>query len=64
MKQMFPKHSEKIIDDESNRTLFDVLKKAHTNGYAGVRIVGGSDRVSEFEKLTNNYIKNSMILIV
>ena len=57
MKQMFPKHSSKIVDDESNRTIFDVLKKAHTDGYAGVRIVGGSDRVSEFEKLTNNYNK-------
>ena len=57
MKQMFPNHSKKIVDDEGNRTLFDVLKKAHTDGYAGVRIVGGSDRVSEFEKLTNNYNK-------
>tara|TARA_R100001079_G_scaffold101114_2_gene65950 strand:- start:1228 stop:2409 length:1182 start_codon:yes stop_codon:yes gene_type:complete len=57
MKQMFPKHSSKIVDDEGNRTIFDVLKKAHTDGYAGVRIVGGSDRVSEFEKLTNNYNK-------
>ena len=57
MKQMFPKHSKKIVDDEGNRTLFDVLKRAHTDGYAGVRIVGGSDRVSEFEKLTNNYNK-------
>ena len=57
MKKMFPKHSEKIVDDENNRTIFDVLKKAHTDGYAGVRIVGGSDRVSEFEKLTNNYNK-------
>tara|TARA_Y100001972_G_scaffold36738_1_gene45279 strand:- start:443 stop:1621 length:1179 start_codon:yes stop_codon:yes gene_type:complete len=57
MKQMFPNHSKKIIDDEGNRTLFDVLKKAHTDGYAGVRIVGGSDRVSEFEKLSNNYNK-------
>ena len=57
MKKMFPKHSAKIVDDENNRTIFDVLKKAHTDGYAGVRIVGGSDRVSEFEKLTNNYNK-------
>jgi len=57
MKQMFPKHSKKIVDDESNRTIFDVLKKAHVDGYAGVRIVGGSDRVSEFEKLANNYNK-------
>ena len=57
MKHMFPKHSGKIVDDEGNRTIFDVLKKAHIDGYAGVRIVGGSDRVSEFEKLTNNYNK-------
>ena len=57
MKQMFPKHSSKIVDDEGNRTIFDVLKKAHIDGYSGVRIVGGSDRVSEFEKLTNNYNK-------
>ena len=57
MKQMFPKHSKKIVDDESNRTIFDVLKKAHVDGYAGVRIVGGSDRVAEFEKLANNYNK-------
>jgi len=57
MKKMFPKHSDKIVDDENNRTIFDVLKKAHTDGYAGVRIIGGSDRVSEFEKLTNNYNK-------
>jgi len=57
MKKMFPKHSGKIVDDENNRTIFDVLKKAHIDGYAGVRIVGGSDRVSEFEKLTNNYNK-------
>jgi len=55
MQKMFPKHKSKIINDESNRTIFDVLKKAHTDGYAGVRIVGGADRVSEFEKLANNY---------
>ena len=55
MQKMFPKHKSKIINDESNRTIFDVLKKAHTDGYAGVRIVGGADRVGEFEKLANNY---------
>ena len=28
---------------------------AHNNGYAGVRIIGGGDRVKEFEKLSNQY---------
>ncbi|NBU47247.1 MAG: cytidyltransferase [Flavobacteriales bacterium] len=43
MRQMFPKHSEKIVNDSANRTIFDV------------RIVGGADRVKEFDKLANNY---------
>lgn len=55
MRQMFPKHSEKIVNDPANRTIFDILKKAHMDGYTNVRIVGGSDRVTEFEKLSNNY---------
>jgi len=55
MRQMFPKHSERIVNDPQNRTIFDVLKKAHMDGYAGVRIVGGGDRVAEFEKLSGNY---------
>ncbi len=55
MKQMYPKHSEKIVNDAQNRTIFDVLKKAHMDGYANVRIVGGGDRVAEFEKLSSNY---------
>ena len=55
MRQMFPQHSERIINDPQNRTIFDVLKKAHMDGYAGVRIIGGGDRVAEFEKLSNNY---------
>lgn len=55
MRQMFPKHSEKIVNDPSNRTIFDVLKRAHMDGYANVRIVGGGDRVKEFENLSGNY---------
>ena len=57
MKQMFPSHSGKIVNDPANRTIFDVMKKAHADGYANVRIVGGSDRVGEFEKLTGTYNK-------
>ena len=55
MRQMFPKHSEKIVNDPANRTIFDVLKKAHNDGYAGVRVVGGADRQKEFDKLVNTY---------
>ena len=55
MRQMFPAHSERIVNDNANKTIFDVLKKAHNDGYTNVRIVGGSDRVKEFEKLSNNY---------
>ena len=55
MRQMYPKHSERIVNDPANRTIFDVLKKAHMDGYAGVRIIGGGDRVKEFENLSGNY---------
>jgi nicotinic acid mononucleotide adenylyltransferase len=55
MRAMFPNHSEKIVNDPANRTIFDVLKKAHNDGYTNVRLVVGSDRQKEFDKLTNNY---------
>ena len=55
MKDMFPEHSDRIIDDADTRTIFDVLKNAHSSGYAGVRIVGGGDRTKQFEKLSNTY---------
>jgi hypothetical protein len=55
MRQMYPNHSEKIVNDPANRTIFDVLKKAHMDGYENVRIIGGADRVKEFEKLAGNY---------
>ena len=55
MQKMFPNHKDKIVNDQANRTIFDVLKKAHTDGYANVRILGGADRVNEYEKLANNY---------
>ena len=58
MRTMFPQHSERIANDVSTRTIFDVLKKAHNDGYANVRIVGGADRVKEFDKLANNYNGN------
>ena len=55
MRKMFPQHSEKIINDPANVTIFDVLKKAHNDGYTNVRIMGGSDRTNAFNKLSNQY---------
>ena len=55
MRAMFPNHSEKIVNDPQNRTIFDVLKKAHNDGYTNVRMVVGADRQKEFDKLTNSY---------
>ena len=55
MRNMFPDHAEKIVNDPANNTIFDVLKKAHNDGYTNVRIVAGEDRVKEFDKLSQNY---------
>ena len=55
MRQMYPKHGERIINDANSKTIFDVLKQAHADGYSGVNIVVGSDRQAEFEKLANQY---------
>ena len=55
MQRFYPNHAGNIVNDPNTKTIFDVLKMAHNDGYAGVRIVGGADRVKEFEKLSNNY---------
>lgn len=55
MQKFYPNHAGKIVNDANTKTIFDVLKMAHNNGYAGVRIIGGGDRVKEFEKLSNQY---------
>lgn len=55
MQEMFPEHREKILNDKELRTIFDVLVKAHCDGYTNTRIVVGSDRVEEFERITGNY---------
>ena len=55
MKEMFPHHSTHINDDPEFRTLIDVLKYAHNEGYANVRIIAGGKRVKQFEKLSQDY---------
>ena len=55
MREMYPEHSDKIVDDDSIRNILDVLKNLCEEGYNKVNIVVGSDRQNEFEKLTNQY---------
>ena len=55
MQKFYPNHAGNIVNDTNTKTIFDVLKMAHNSGYAGVRIIGGADRVKEFEKLSNQY---------
>jgi|TARA_B100000085_G_scaffold11998_1_gene10439 hypothetical protein len=55
MRAMFPDHAGSIVNDPNARTIFDVLKQAHQDGYSSVKIVVGGDRVKEFEKLSGDY---------
>jgi len=55
MRKMFPDHSDNIINDSGVRTIFDALKIASNDGYSNIKIVVGSDRVSEFDSLAQKY---------
>ena len=55
MQKMFPDHAKNIVHDTQMRTIFDVLKSAHSEGYANVTIVVGADRLKEFENLSQKY---------
>jgi len=55
LRQMYPKHGERIVNDDAFRTIFDVLQKANEEGYTAINIVVGGDRLAEFEKLANQY---------
>lgn len=55
MQQIYPTHANNIVNDENIKTIFDALRLANDQGFSKVRIVGGSDRVKEFEKLATRY---------
>ena len=55
MKQMYPDHAGNIVNDPNSKTIFDVLKQAHEDGFSSVKIVVGGDRVKEFTKLSGDY---------
>ena len=55
MRKMFPDHSDNIVNDSGVKTIFDALKIASNDGYSNIKIVVGSDRVSEFDSLAQKY---------
>jgi len=55
MRKMYPKHARSVMLDPKVRTVFDILVKLYDQGYNKVNMVVGSDRVPEFEALTNKY---------
>lgn len=55
LRKMFPKHGRAIMNDPDIRNVFDILTKLHDQGFRKVVMVVGSDRVGDFDTLTNKY---------
>ena len=55
MRKMFPDFEEQIINDSEMRSIFNVLIAAAEEGYKGIQIVVGADRLGEFENLATKY---------
>jgi hypothetical protein len=55
VRKMFPKHARRVMINKKVRTVFDALVFLYDKGYKSAVMVVGSDRVTEFEMLTNKY---------
>jgi len=55
MRKMFPDFEEQIQNDAEMRSIFNVLTTAAEEGYRGINIVVGADRLGEFESLATKY---------
>lgn len=55
MRKMFPKHARNIISDTSVNNVLDIAQKASAEGFTKLKLVVGSDRVPEFQKLLSKY---------
>jgi len=53
MMEMFPEYADNIMDSDQFNTIFDVLQHMNKEGYTGVNIVCGAERVSEIDNLAN-----------
>ena len=55
MRKMFPKHGRNIIEDKNAKTALHIASTLYDQGYTKITMVVGSDRISEFTKLLNQY---------
>jgi len=55
MRKMFPNHGRNIIEDIKAKTVFHIATALYDQGFTKIKMVVGSDRVSEFQKLLNKY---------
>ena len=55
MNEMYPSHSDAIVNDSGMSNIFNVMVALQDEGYTGVTLVVGSDRVSEFKSLLEKY---------
>ena len=51
----------KIVNNQSLKTIFEVLRNIYEDGFKKVNIIVGADRVSEFERLANKHNKEKGI---
>jgi nicotinamide mononucleotide adenylyltransferase len=61
MRKMFPEFKKKIVNNQSLKTIFEVLRNIYEDGFKKVNIIVGADRVSEFERLANKHNKEKGI---
>tara|TARA_R110002153_G_scaffold38030_2_gene110819 strand:+ start:558 stop:1589 length:1032 start_codon:yes stop_codon:yes gene_type:complete len=55
MRKMFPKHGRNIIEDKNAKSVFDIATALYEQGFTKIKMVVGSDRVAEFQKLLKKY---------
>jgi hypothetical protein len=55
MRKMFPNHGRNIIEDKKAKTVFHIATSLYDQGFTKIKMVVGSDRVSEFQKLLTKY---------
>ena len=54
-KRSFPKHAKAIQVDKSVKTVIQAAQKVNQDGYTGLVLVAGSDRIQEFQRLLDRY---------
>ena len=55
MRKMFKKYARNIIADKDAKTAIHIAVKLYDEGFRNLVMVAGSDRITEFDTLLNNY---------